>query len=621
MISNIYLEVAEENLEERLKKLRQKAIKLPFEPGVYIMKNESGKIIYIGKAKALRNRVSSYFGSQKNHMSKVKKMVSNVTNFDYIITDSEFEALVLECSLIKQYLPKYNILLKDDKGYSYIKVTNEKYRRIFACKQKEKDDATYIGPYTSAWSLNEAIEQVQRIFRLPNCNKVLSESQKKSRPCLNYYINLCSAPCCNKISREEYNKNIDEAIKYLKKGDIKSKKELKSQMEQAAANLEFEKAAKIRDRLSAIEKINEKQKIIIGANVTQDVISIATGKEKMCIFVLRFKEGKLCAKDVFFENSVNDEKETMTEFIKRYYTLHEDIPNFIVLNDEINDRHIIQQWLKSKAQKKIEFKIPTKGNRFELVKMCKKNAYEALAKREGRYNSTENQELSELKKALNLTKIPEYIESYDISNTGNDSVVGAMVVFKNAKPLKSAYRKFKIRYVSSQDDYASMREVLKRRFEEYEKAEEKTEGFGRLPDLILLDGGKGHILSCAQIIQKYNIPCFGMVKDSKHRSRAIASYDAEINFNRLSPAMNLITRIQNEVHRFAINYHRTLRDKSRLSLTLTKIPGIGENRAKELIKHFRSLENIKQAKEDELLKVKLINRKIAENIIEFYKNI
>ncbi len=584
------------------------------------MKNKCEQVIYIGKAKILKNRVSSYFGSQIRQLNKVGKMVSQVADFDYIITDSEFEALVLECSLIKQYLPKYNVLLKDDKGYHYIKITNEKYRRIFTCKQKKDDNATYIGPYTSMWSINQAVEEIRRVFKLPSCNIILSENHKRSRPCLNYYTNLCSAPCCGKISKKEYDENINLAIKYLRSGSLKSKKDLNEEMNRAAENLEFEKAAKLRDKIIAIDKVNEKQKIIMDANLSQDVISVATGKDKMCVSIFRFKDGKLCNKDVFFENNVSSEKELRSEFIKRYYTLHEDVPGLILLDGELEDKEIIEQWINSKSKKKIELKIPIKGSKFELIKMCKKNAYEALSKKEGRYKGKENQELSELKNALNLVDLPEYIEAYDISNISSDACVGAMVVFKNAKPLKSAYRKFKIKYVQGQDDYSSMKEVLIRRFEEYEKNKDKNEGFGRLPDLILLDGGKSHVMVCSSIIQRYDIPFFGMVKDSRHRSRAVSSGDTEISLNKTSPAMKLITKIQDEVHRSAINYHRKLRDKNNLNLSLTQIPGVGEKRAKELMKYFKSLEKIKQASEKELSKVNLIDSKVAKTIFEFYNN-
>ncbi len=598
-----------------LQYLRLKASNLPLTPGVYIMKDKNDEIIYIGKAKALKNRVSTYFSSQDKHLPKVRKMVSRVCDFDYILTDTEFEALVLECSLIKQHSPKYNILLKDDKGYNYIKVTNEKYKRILACKQKENDGAEYIGPYTSTWSLNKNIEELRKIFKLPNCNIKLG-NKRHVRPCLEHYISLCTAPCCGKISCEEYNDTVDRAVNYLKSGSLQSKKELQIQMKKAAENLEFEKAAKLRDNLNAIDKVNQKQKIIISQNIDQDVFALVTFQEKICMAILRFKNGKLVGKEEFFEDIFGEIKELRSEFIKRYYSLHEDIPKFLLIDGDVDDFQTIEQWLGQKSNRKVQIIIPKKGERKKLVEMCKKNAYESIAQKEGKYAGKDIQALEELQKVLGLNKLPNYIESYDISNIGSAARVAAMVVFENGKARKNNYRKFKIKDVRGQDDYSCMKEVLTRRFSEYEKRKDKS--FSRLPDLILLDGGTAHVTTCAPIIEKYNIPLFGMVKDSKHRSRAIAKNNGEISLTKSSLAMKLITNIQDEVHRVAISYHRKLRDKNNLYLTIQEIPGVGEKRAKTLIKHFKSIDNIKEASLEELNKIKCIDKSTAQKIFEFY---
>lgn len=604
-------------MQEKVKKLREKALALPLSPGVYLMKDKGGKIIYIGKAKALKNRVSSYFIMVDKHLPKVRQMVSQVDDFDYILTDSEFEALVLECNLIKQHMPKYNILLKDDKGYNYIKITKETYPRILPCKQKDDDKAEYIGPYTSAYSVEQTIDNLRKIFKLPSCSIKFSDKNFKKRPCLNYYINLCLAPCCKKVSKEEYNICIKQALKYLKEGSLKTKKELGIQMKNAAENLEFEKAAKLRDKINAIEKINEKQKIIISEKINQDVIAAAKSENKICITVIKFRSGRLCFKESFFEDLNCDEVELKEEFIKRYYTISNEIPKQIIIDSKLNDAKILETWLSDKAKFKVQIKSPIKGKNKDLIGLCQKNAYETLAKKIGRYTGKNIQALEELKAALNLKNLPKYIEAYDISNLGSAAVVAGMIVFENAKPLKKAYRKFKIKNTLGQDDYSCMREVLTRRLNEFEKSREKASGFSKLPDLILLDGGSGHVNACQNIVKKYNIPIFGMVKDSKHKTRAITKDKGEITIPKTSQAMKLITNIQNEVHRFAITYHRKLRDKASFSSNLINIPGVGEKRASLILKNFKNLNEIKNADLSQLIKAG-IDKKTANNILKFF---
>lgn len=591
-------------MSEKLKELRKKAMALPLSPGVYIMKNKNRDIIYIGKAKALKNRVSQYFGSQNNHPEKVRKMVENVDDFEYIITDSEFEALILECSLIKQHTPKYNILLKDDKGYSYVKVTNEEYRRISYVLQKGDDDATYIGPYKSSFYVKNSVEQAQKIFRLPTCNRKFPQDIRKSRPCLNYHIKQCCGVCTGKVKLKDYNELVDEALSFLKGGDTKSIKLLTDKMMQASDNLDFERAAKIRDQINAIKKMRDKQKVVNTSVEEQDVIAFATNGKKGSFEVFRFADGRLFDRENFIVDDPGDESSARSEFLLRYYTIRDDVPKNIVLDFEIEDAEVFEQWLSEKRGKRAYITVPQKGEQKHLVDMCKQNAFESLAQLEGIIGK-QYAVLESLKELLGLKTIPYYIESYDISNTAGDENVAGMVVFENGKPKKSAYKKFKIKSFSGQDDYGSMAEVLTRRFTEYKKAQENGEtdtGFSRLPDLILLDGGKGQVGAVKPVLESMGIdvPLFGMVKDDKHRTRAIVSDTGEIAIRPDKNVFSFVTGVQDEVHRFAIGFHHQRKKKSMKSSTLQSISGIGETRAKALLKYFRTLENIKNATLKEL---------------------
>ena len=609
-------------MNDKLHILREKSMKLPLTPGVYIMKNKQGKIIYIGKAKKLKNRVSQYFGSQNKHPVKVRKMVENVDDFDYILTDSEFEALVLEASLIKQNQPKYNILLKDDKGYSYIKVTNEPYRKISAVLQKDDENADYIGPFTSSYSVKQSVDEANKIFRLPQCNKSFPRDFKKGRPCLNFHINRCMGVCTGKISKVEYDEVVNDALDFLN-GDItKIIKELKEKMNICAENLEFEKAGKYRDRIRAIENMQSKQKVVTETGDSKDVFALAENEQDICITVLRYDKGRLCDSEHFFFDSDKMVANVRCNFLIQYYGMNRTVPQKVYVDELFDDMDLLEQHLTNVRGRKCMVTVPQRGEGLKLVNMCRENVYEKLAQKKGR-QSTEIKSLEELKNLLGLSKTPEYIESYDISHTGGDDNVAGMIVFKNGKPLKRAYRTFNIKSFAGQDDYGSMREVLSRRFDEYfkHKDDRATEGFGKLPDLILLDGGKGQVSVVKEVMQEKNldIPLFGMVKDSKHKTRAITGDGGEIAINSMRSAFTLVSEIQEEVHRFSVGFHHKKHTKKGLGLTLTKIDGIGEKKAKELLKAFKTIKNIKVASVDELQKVKGINRPLAEKIYDFYR--
>ena len=604
----------------KLKILREKAMKLPLTPGVYIMKNKDKKIIYIGKAKKLKNRVSQYFGSQNAHSTKVRKMVENVDDFDYILTDSEFEALVLECSLIKQNMPKYNILLKDDKGYSYIKVTPNPWGKISACFRKDDPEAFYLGPYTGNFSVTNSVEEAREIFRLPSCNKVFPRDSGKGRPCLNYFISKCSAPCAGKISREDYEENLRQAVEFLKGGSAETLRRLKEEMEDAAENLEFEKAAKIRDRIKSIERIGSRQKVVVDGSINEDVFAIAQSEEKACLAVLSFREGLLVSTEHFIIDKSENLPDTRQELITSFYSMERQIPPLIVVDGEVTDSGLVSQWLSEKRGKKAQIFRPQRGEKAKVSEMCLNNAAQKLGEYLGRKGS-EAAALDELAKLLGLSKTPEYIESYDISHTAGSDNVAGMVVFKNGRPYKSAYRKFSIKGFDGQDDYGSMREVISRRMNRYEEEKESGEGFGKLPDLILLDGGQGQVNAVKPVIEAfgYDVPVFGMVKDSKHRTRAIADGGEEIAINSSRKAFTLVSSIQEEVHRFAITYHKKKHSKSNIGLTLTRIDGIGEKKAAMLLKEMKTLTRIKNSTAEELSNIKGISEKDARNIVTYFK--
>lgn len=607
-------------MNPKMKILRKKAMSLPLLPGVYIMKNANGEIIYIGKAKALKNRVSQYFGSQNRHPVKVRKMVENVDRFDYIVTGSEFEALVLECSLIKQHSPKYNILLKDDKGYSYIRISDGEYRKISAVFNKKDDGSEYIGPYLSSYSVRQSVDAANKTFKLPQCNKVFPRDFGKSRPCLNYYISQCCGLCTGKIKKSDYDEAVDGAIAFLKGDSRDIIADLRVKMEKAAEELDFEQAAKLRDRINSIERIKEKQKVVYKSVEEQDVFATADIDGSVCLAVLRFSNGRLFDSEHFFFDDPGDKKGMRSDFITSYYSMRDNIPKRVTVDGEVADRELLEQWLSEKKGKKVTVFVPARGEQLEIVNMCRKNAEEKLAIKKGR-TGREIAVLDELKDLLGLKKTPEYIESYDISHTaGQDSVAG-MIVFKGGKPYRKAYKRFSIKSFDGNDDYRAMNEVLTRRFSEYEKSKDSTEGFGKLPDLILLDGGVGQVHAVEPVLREFGleIPLFGMVKDNRHRTRAISGDGGEIAINSKRQVFTLVSEIQNEVHRFSVAYHHQKHAKRGLSLSLTEIEGVGEKRASALLKYFKTMTAIKNAEVDELSKAPGITSAVAQNIYDYYR--
>lgn len=611
---------------DREKRLRKKAMSLPLRPGVYLMKDKSGTIIYVGKAKALKNRVSSYFGSHTNHTTKVIRMVEHVQDFDYIVTDSEFEALVLECSLIKQHSPKYNILLKDDKGYHYVKITKGDWPRIDAAMQLVDDGSEYIGPYTGSFAVRQTVDEVKKIFRLPQCTKTFPVTHRQ-RPCLNFHISQCSAPCAGKISQADYKRSVEQAVDFLKGGSAETVKRMQAEMEQAAENLEFEKAAVLRDRINAITKFGEKQKVVSADVAEQDVFALAQSQDKACLAVLRFFAGRLCDTEHFIIDAPEDDSVARYEMIMSYYSMRERIPPRILIDSLPQDDELVSQWLSEKLGKKVSFVVPQRGGQLKLLEMCRSNANEKLALNLGR-KGKETAALDELARLLGLSSPPEYIESYDISHTAGTENVAGMVVFKNGQPYKQAYKRFKIKGFEGQDDCASMAEVLERRFTHYleENAkpdgEKRDEGFAKLPDLILLDGAEMQVNAVRAVFRRLGIdvPLYGMVKDSSHRTRAITGEGGEISINSKRSAFTLVSRIQEEVHRFAIEYHRKRRSAG-ISTTLTQIEGVGQKRAAALLKYFKSVNAIKNAGFDELCAVKGVDKRSAQAVFDYFHSL
>lgn len=598
----------------RLSRLKKRANRLPLLPGVYIMKNKNDEIIYIGKAKALKNRVTQYFGGGSGHTAKVRKMVSNVDHFEYIVCDSEFEALILENSLIKQNQPKYNILLKDDKGYSYVKITNDKWKKITFSRSADKR-GEYIGPYSSLYVVKETVDEARKIFKLPDCGRSFD---KPSKPCLNYHIGICDAPCRGKMSLGSYLENVNAAVDFIKHGgaDSETEAKLNKKMLAAAERLDFETAAKLRDRINAMKRIREKQKVVRATYKSEDVIASALLGETAAVSVFIFRNYRLCDKQVFLFDGISDRESLYEEFLQRYYLEKEDIPSRVLI-DSSADFSTTGRWLTEKSGHSVSFINPKLGEQKALLDMCLNNAAETLsqkAERTGREMSV----LDELARLLGLPSAPRYIEAYDISNTAGSENVAGMIVYKDGRPFKPAYKRFKIKSFLGQDDFRSMAEVLDRRFTEYEKGED--EGFAVLPDLILLDGGSGQMSAVRPVLEKHGItvPLFGMVKDSKHRTRAIAAEGGDISIKSNRAAFTFITGIQDEVHRFAIGYHKLRRSKSMLSSELTEIEGIGKARAAALLKHFKTVKAIKAATADELAAAPGMTKAAADAVYKHF---
>lgn len=608
---------------------------LPDKPGVYIMKNVLGEVIYVGKAKILKNRVRQYFQNSKNHSEKVRTMVKHIEEFEYIVTDSEMEALILECNLIKKYRPRYNILLKDDKHYPFIKITiNEDFPRVFVTRRYAKDNAKYFGPYTDVNAVYETLELIKTLFHLRTCKLSIKEGGKRQRPCLNYFIKLCDAPCDNKISKKDYRKMINDIIELLSGKDIKLIKDLKVEMEEASVNLEFEKAALLRDKIFAFEKIIEKQKIITGRFEDEDFIDLYKDEKDCCVQVFSYREGKIWGREHFIiEDSANEsDSEIIANFIKEYYGGTAFIPKALFVCD-VDDKELLEEYLTLRRKTKASIKIPQKGEKKDILNMVKKNAKITLDNFKFKIlkDKTSNEAmLRELTELLDLDDIPNRIEAYDISNIQGVDSVGGMIVFEDGKPKNSDYRRFKIKTVIGANDYDSMREILTRRFkrglEEVEALSNSSMDLSRgkfcfFPDLILMDGGRGQINVALEVLKELNIniPVAGMVKDDKHNTRGIIYNNNELLIKTTSPLMHFITKIQDEVHRFAISYHRSLRDKNTFKSILEYIPNIGAKRKKGLIIKFGSIDNIKKASMEELLKTPSMDKKSAQSIIDYFK--
>jgi excinuclease ABC subunit C len=614
------------NIEEELKKL-------PDKPGVYIMKNENGEIIYIGKAISLRKRVRQYFQSSRNNPPKVNAMVKNIYEFEYIIVDNEVEALILEANLIKKHKPKYNILLRDDKQYPYIKVTtNEKYPRVLKTRQVLKDGAKYFGPYPSGYAVNDAIEIIRNLYPIRTCKLNLEKNIGKSRPCLNYYIGRCLGPCQGNVDEKKYMDMINEILLFLNGKEDKLVEVIEERMKEASKNLDFESAAKYRDQINSLKLLHEKQKIVSTNLVDQDIIGMARGIEEVCIQIFFIRGGKIVGREHFIleDNYNEDRKEILSSFIKQFYMGSAYVPKEILLEEEIEDIDIVSKWLSEKKGSKVSVLVPKRGDKVNLIEMVRKNALDMLNQYGDKFlkKQRENQKVLErLQYILDLEETPIRIEAFDISNISGVESVGSMVVFEMGEAKKTDYRRFKIKTINTPNDYGSMEEILKRRFkrgiEERElikNNEIEVKGFSNFPDLIMMDGGKGQVNVALRVLGELglSIPVCGLVKDDFHKTRGIIYNNKEINLEEDSLEFRLIYRIQEEAHRFAINYHRSLRSKKMFKSELDDIKGIGEKRKIELLKHFQSIDKIKQASIKELTEVKGMNKLAAEQLYNHF---
>ena len=596
------------NIEEELKKL-------PSKPGVYLMHDDKDAIIYVGKAISLKNRVRQYFQSSRNKGVKIEQMVTHIARFEYIITDSELEALVLECNLIKEHRPKYNTMLMDDKTYPFIKVTvQEDFPRVLFARQMYKDKAKYYGPYTSAGAVKDTIDLIHKLYGIRTCNKQLPKMQGKERPCLNYHIHQCPAPCQGYISKEEYAKSVKKVLTFLNGDYTPILKELEEKMLEASEEMEFEKAIEYRELLNSVTKIAQKQKITSSDMEDKDVIAMSVDQHDAVVQVFFIRDGRLIGRDHFCLRIANGDSrpEVLSAFIKQFYAGTPYIPREIMLQYEIEDAVLIEEWLSGRKGQKVHIQVPKKGQKEKLVELAKKNADMVLMQDRERIRREEGRTIGAMKEIANLLNLPklERGEAYDISNISGFQTVGSMVVFEKGRPKRSDYRKFRIRGVQGVDDYASMEEVLTRRLSHYEN----------YPDLIMMDGGRGQVNIALKVMQQLNIevPVCGMVKDDKHRTRGIYFHNIELPVDRDSEAFRLVTRIQDEAHRFAIEYHRSLRSKEQVHSVLDDIPGIGPARRKALMKSFQTLEDIKSATEEELAEVEGMNSRSARQVFEFF---
>jgi excinuclease ABC subunit C len=608
---------------------------LPDKPGVYLMKDEFDHVIYVGKAKILKNRVRQYFHHSANHTNKIMRMVALIKSFEYIVTDSELEALILECNLIKKYWPKYNTMLKDDKTYPYIKITvGESFPRIMLVREVKKDKAKYFGPYASAYSAKETIDLVRKMYKIRTCHRVLPRDIGKERPCLNYHIKQCDAPCMGYINKEDYKLKIDEVVDFLGGNYVPVIRILEQKMMAYSEELDFEKAAEYRDYIKAVKTIMERQKIVKAANEDQDIIAFAANEIDALIQVYFVRNGKLIGREHFRMEHIEDQSkaEIMTAFVKQFYSGTPFIPKELILQEHLTEAKIIENWLSDKRGQKVYIKVPQKGEKNKLVELAAKNAVitleqfgESIKKEEERTTGA----MQELVEAIGLKSEAKRIEAYDISTHQGVATVGSMVVFEDGTPKKSDYRKFKVKYGMGPDDYASMNEVLSRRFthaleEQKElllKGLASDEGkFSRLPDLILMDGGKGQVNIALQVLREVglDIPVCGMVKDDKHQTRGLYYNNKEIPLSIRSEAFKLVARIQDEAHRFAIDFHRKTHKKEQINSVLDDISGIGPTRRKNLMRAFGSIEQIKLASAEELGEVQGMNQSVSQLVYDYF---
>ena len=609
-------------IEEELKKL-------PAKPGVYIMHGEKDEIIYVGKAISLKNRVRQYFQSSRNKGAKIERMVTHITRFEYIITDSELEALVLECNLIKEHRPKYNTMLKDDKSYPFIKVTvHEPYPRVLFARRMKKDKARYFGPYTSGGAVKDVIELLQKLYQVRSCNRSLPRDTGKDRPCLYYHMKQCKAPCQGYISQEEYRKNINKVIKFLN-GDFQDAiSELMEKMQKASEEMRYEDAMEYRDLISSIRKIGERQKITGYGQEDRDIIAVAMDDSEdlrdqdAVVQVFFIRDGRLIGRDHFYLRvAKGDTKaQVLSSFLKQFYAGTPFIPSEIMLQCEIEDANIIEEWLSGRRKQKVHIRVPKKGTKEKLVELALENARMVLAKDRERIRREEGRTIGavhEVEEWLGLKNVVR-MEAYDISNISGFESVGSMVVYEKGRPKRSDYRKFKIKWVQGPNDYASMEEVLTRRFTHESNGE--FDSFARLPDLILMDGGRGQVNIAMKVLNELgiSIPVCGMVKDDHHRTRGLYFNNVEIPIDTSGEGFRLITRIQDEAHRFAIEYHRSLRSREQVHSILDDIPGIGDTRRKALLRKFKSVENIRDASEEELAQTESMNARSARQVYEFF---
>ncbi|MEA4819389.1 MAG: excinuclease ABC subunit UvrC [[Clostridium] scindens] len=608
--------------------IQEELKKLPGKPGVYIMHDEKDDIIYVGKAISLKNRVRQYFQSSRNKGAKIEQMVTHIRRFEYIVTDSELEALVLECNLIKEHRPKYNTMLMDDKAYPFIKVTvEEPFPRVMLARKMVKDKSKYFGPYTSAGAVKDTIELIRKLYQIRSCNRKLPRDIGKERPCLNYHIHQCKAPCQGYISQEEYRESVNEVIHFLNGNYDVILKELEEKMEEASEALEFERAIEYRELLTSVQKIAQKQKITDTAGEDRDILAVAVEEEDAVVQVFFIRGGRLIGRDHFYLKIAKGEtqSEILSSFIKQFYAGTPYIPPRLMLPEEIEDRTVIEEWLTKRRGHRVRLIVPKKGTKEKLVELAKKKAQLVLSTDKERLKREEGRTIGavkELEKLLGLTGIVR-MEAYDISNTNGFESVGSMVVYEKGRPKRNDYRKFKIKGVQGADDYASMEEVLTRRFEHglREKEEGKEMGgFTLFPDLILMDGGKGQVNVALRVLDKLrlNIPVCGMVKDDSHRTRGLYYQNEEIRIDKDSESFKLITRIQDEAHRFAITFHRQLRSQGQVHSILDDIPGVGPARRKDLMRHFENIEAIKNATVEQLKELPSMNEKSARDVYNFF---